>query len=209
VKSDFIAGYKAAAPYKGLLFNCNGQNYLASEGWSTLVDSASVSSYPKSSTSFGPAICSQLLLTSTSKVGRFLYVSDTNQYYLVDAGKKRLISSKSAYDKLSVGLTPAYEVRSWLANRFFTGTAAPVKVPSGSSGGSGTGGTNTGGSSAGGTNTGGTGGSTQVKYTVKSGDTLGGIASRYKISLASLMAANSITNANSIQVGQVLIIPKS
>ena len=63
--------------------------------------------------------------------------------------------------------------------------------------------TNSGGSTGGGN------GSTPVTYTVKSGDTLVGIAARFKTTVAKLIAANGIRNANSIQVGQKLIIPSA
>ena len=38
-------------------------------------------------------------------------------------------------------------------------------------------------------------------------DTLTKIANRFGVTQAALMAANKITNANSIQVGQKLVIP--
>jgi lysozyme len=44
-------------------------------------------------------------------------------------------------------------------------------------------------------------------YTVQSGDTLGGIAARYDVTLSALEQANNIENANLIEVGQVLTIP--
>ena len=44
-------------------------------------------------------------------------------------------------------------------------------------------------------------------YIVQSGDSLSSIASRFSVSLADLMSANSITDANSLDVGQQLIIP--
>lgn len=43
-------------------------------------------------------------------------------------------------------------------------------------------------------------------YLVKAGDTLGSIARRFNLSLSVLMAANKITNADRIYVGQVLIV---
>ncbi|MCC7117710.1 MAG: LysM peptidoglycan-binding domain-containing protein [Anaerolineales bacterium] len=46
-----------------------------------------------------------------------------------------------------------------------------------------------------------------VQYTVQSGDTLGGIALNYGISLETLMQANSITDANQLEVGAVLNVP--
>ena len=44
-------------------------------------------------------------------------------------------------------------------------------------------------------------------YTVRSGDTLGLIASRHDTSVAALVAANSLRNANLIRIGQVLRVP--
>ena len=46
-----------------------------------------------------------------------------------------------------------------------------------------------------------------TNYTVKSGDTLYSIATRYKTTVAALAKANNITNTNVLRVGQVLKIP--
>lgn len=44
-------------------------------------------------------------------------------------------------------------------------------------------------------------------YTVKAGDTLYGIANKFKVSVAQLVSVNKIKNSNIIRVGQVLTIP--
>lgn len=44
-------------------------------------------------------------------------------------------------------------------------------------------------------------------YTVKAGDTLGGIAARHRSSAAAIASANHLTNPNALKVGQVLRIP--
>lgn len=44
-------------------------------------------------------------------------------------------------------------------------------------------------------------------YTVQEGDTLGAIAQTYDVSVENLMAANDLTDANVLHVGQTLIIP--
>ena len=46
-----------------------------------------------------------------------------------------------------------------------------------------------------------------VQYTVQSGDTLGTIAGEYQVTVAQIIAANAITNADQIEVGQLLVIP--
>ena len=46
-----------------------------------------------------------------------------------------------------------------------------------------------------------------VTYTVKPGDTLSGIADLFGITVDDLVRANNIADPNSLQVGQVLIIP--
>lgn len=48
---------------------------------------------------------------------------------------------------------------------------------------------------------------TQRTYTVKSGDTLIGIARRFGVTTTAISQLNNLTNANSIRVGQVLKIP--
>ncbi|CZQ87867.1 lysin motif [Trichococcus palustris] len=49
--------------------------------------------------------------------------------------------------------------------------------------------------------------STGTTYTVKSGDTLYGIALQYGVTVQQIVSANNIANANLIRVGQVLTIP--
>ena len=51
---------------------------------------------------------------------------------------------------------------------------------------------------------------TQAEYTVASGDTCGGIAYRFKITAAQLVAANNLGRTSCfLKVGQKLIIPKT
>ena len=45
-------------------------------------------------------------------------------------------------------------------------------------------------------------------YTVQAGDTLNGIAERFKISMQDLQAKNSITDPNNIFAGQKLVLPE-
>jgi LysM repeat protein len=48
---------------------------------------------------------------------------------------------------------------------------------------------------------------TPTIYSVASGDTLGGIADAYGVTIEALMEANGISNASLISVGEELIIP--
>jgi LysM repeat protein len=49
---------------------------------------------------------------------------------------------------------------------------------------------------------------TPVTYTVRSGDTLFGIASELGIDVEDLMAANGLSNPDTLDVGQVLVVPQ-
>ena len=46
-----------------------------------------------------------------------------------------------------------------------------------------------------------------IIYTVKAGDTLSGIAMKYKTTVAKLMELNEIANPNWINIGQEIMIP--
>jgi len=58
-----------------------------------------------------------------------------------------------------------------------------------------------------GSSTSGTGAPPQRTHTVKSGDTLYGIAIKYGTTVAAIATLNNISNPNNISVGKVLIIP--
>jgi len=63
-------------------------------------------------------------------------------------------------------------------------------------------------SSGGGTTSNGDGGNSSTTYTVRAGDTLGNIGSRYGSSATAIGSANGIQNLNLIRPGQVLTIPR-
>jgi hypothetical protein len=204
VDAEAIAGYNTKTSFSGVKFICNGDTYVASGGEAIIVDPAAVAHLPGKSAKFSDEFCYNLP-QSTNTLGRFIRVAGSKTFYLIDSGKKRPIASYAAYVKLLGDQLPAVTIEASLAARFATGTAAPTKMPTGKATSSSTVGSSTGGT---GTSTGGSG-TAASKYTVKAGDTLSSIASRFAIKLATLMTANKITNANSIQIGQVLTIPKS
>ncbi len=51
------------------------------------------------------------------------------------------------------------------------------------------------------------GSSPEIPYTVKKGDSLGSIASRFGVSLSALSSRNGITSPNLIRIGQKIVIP--
>jgi len=48
---------------------------------------------------------------------------------------------------------------------------------------------------------------TKIPYTVRAGDTLAGIASKFNSTVDDIVKANNLTDANSIKVGQILQVP--
>ncbi|MEY4349638.1 MAG: hypothetical protein RL719_935, partial [Actinomycetota bacterium] len=208
VKEDVLGrlGYTITSKYSGVKLTCNGQVYVAYAGYLIAVESSATSHWPGTSARMGAMLCA-LLEQDYTAVGRFIHVASAKKFYLIDGGKKRPISATSVYRAMLGSQLPAIEVDQAFADRIPTGALAPTKMPVDNpdidnppANGGGTGGS--GGS-------GGTTPTTSVKYTVKSGDTLGAIATRYKVTVAAILAANKLTNANSIKVGQVLTIPKS
>ena len=201
VSAELIAAYNPKSTYSGLKVACGTTIYLPIGGYLYQIDQDAVSHYPGRVTKLGPAICEDRYL-GEQNLGRFIYLRSKKTFYLIDSGKKRPIANTAAYRSLAGEMTPAVEVDAALAARIPTGTAAPTKLPtSGDSTSSGSGSGNSGSNDGSTTST--------TTYTVKAGDTLSAIALRYKVTLSALMSANKITNANSIQVGQVLKIPKS
>ena len=191
-----LVGYDTRYKYSGLKFVCDSETYAALGSLGVRIDADAISHYPGKATKLSSYVCDSMVADSAA-LGRFIRVKDTPTYYLIEAGKKRAISSAAVYRSLAANKTKAVVVDAAFANRIATGTPAPAKLTE----------TNTGGNE--GDSTGGTDGSTAVSYTVKSGDTLAGIAAKFKTTVAKLMAANGIKNANSIQVGQKLTIPSA
>jgi LysM repeat protein len=191
-----LIGYDTRFKFSGLKYVCAGETYAASGGFGVRIEADAVSHYPGAATKLSSYVCDAMVADS-DVLGRFIRVQDTPTYYLIDAGKKRAIASAAAYRALALNKTKAVLVDASFADRIPNGVAAPAKITE----------TNNGGSNGG--STGENGGSTPVTYTVKSGDTLAGIAARFKTTVAKLMTANGIKNANSIQVGQKLTIPSA
>jgi LysM repeat protein len=175
-----IAEYKSIRKYTGLKVVCNGLTYVASDGVLHELDSTAIAAWPGGSLTLNASTCLNFDTTG-EKIGQLIKYSGSTYHVL--AGKRHLIKSNSVYNALVAGHIPFVMVANDLVTRIPLGD--PAKAPS----------------------------TTPVTpptpgktYTVVSGDTLGGIATRYKTTVAKLKTLNKLTSDN-IRVGQVLVLP--
>jgi LysM repeat protein len=207
-----------------LKVTCNAQPHLVVAGKLVRVSAETFTHYPTTARELDPGTCAALSI-SNSAGSRFIRTA-SNQYFLVEDGKKRPIANKARYVALKGSGPSAIAVDAVFANRVPTGskvsastavvadsvsapapvatpaptkptptptvspsptprpTTSPTPTPSPTSSASGS-----------------------KTYTVKSGDTLSGIASRFGTTSRILMDLNSISNANLIKIGQILKLP--
>lgn len=111
------------------------------------------------------------------------YLYHDGQYYTVRIGDT-LSSIARRFDTTTEALMRANGIKN--PNRIYVGQV--LTVPSSGSGG-------------------GTGGVCQREHVVRRGETLSGIAERYRVDPYDLMRSNGISNPNRIYAGQVLCIP--
>jgi LysM repeat protein len=232
VKKSAVSSYERAGVLSGIKVTCSAQPHLVVAGKLVRVSSATFTEYPTASQELDPGTCAKLSISDAAG-SRFIRTS-AGQYFLVEDGKKRPIANKARYVALKGSGPNAIPVDSVFANRVPNGskvtaatpvvvdsvsapapvvtpaptrptptptvaptptptptasatprpTATPTPTPSPTS-------------SAPASKT----------YTVKSGDTLTGIASRFGTTSRILMDLNSITNANLIKIGQILKLP--
>jgi LysM repeat protein len=196
VNDSSLIGYVTKYSFSGLKFVCDGETFIPVNGLALRVEDDAIAEYPGRATKLSSMVCSKFVVES-SPAGLFFKDANTSKYYLVQAGKKRLISSPAAYRKLATGKTKAFVADANLLARIPTGLPAPAAL-----------GTGTGtGETTGGTNSGSTGGSQKtVVYTVAPGDSLNKIAAKFSTTVAKIMATNKISNPNSISVGLKLTI---
>jgi LysM repeat protein len=171
------------------------------------------------------------LTKSANTLGRFVKTAD-KAYYLIDGQTKRAIKTVAAYEKLRGTSAKAALVGPYFLSKIPTGkaagvsvsverfnveapivfpvpsstpTATPVASPSPSASASPK---PTVTATPKPTSTPKPTATAKPKtYTVVAGDLLSKIAAKFGVTTTALMAANKITNANLIKVGQVLIIP--
>jgi LysM repeat protein len=228
LKPDYLKAYNKKANADGVKFSCDAEILIPIAGKFLPVHPVDASAYPGAITALDPLTCAQLPRSST-QLGRFIRTAD-KQIWLVAGGKKRAIATTSQYLVLKGERYPLVAADEAFSARLPIGAKAPASL-----GGTVIGpdtpnptATPTPSSSP-------TASSTPTKsptptptptatktstptptptattkpstYTVVSGDTLTKIATRFGVTQAALMAANKITNPNSIQLGQKLVIP--
>jgi LysM repeat protein len=232
VKKSAVSSYDRAGSLSGVKVTCSAQPHLVVAGKLVRVSAETFSHYPTTARELDPGTCAALSFSNAAG-SRFIRTA-SNQYFLVEDGKKRPIATKARYAALKGSGPNAIPVDSVFANRVPTGskvtastatvadsvsapapvvtpaptrptptptitptpsptasatptprpTATPTPTPSPTSSASGS-----------------------KTYTVKSGDTLSGIASRFGTTSRILMDLNSISNANLIKIGQILKLP--
>ena len=220
VKASQLAGYSTKSKIGGYRVKCDGVEYFAIDGKLRPVLAGYATSYPGKVFTLDSLTC-RTLAKSTTEVGRFIVTGSgtaSAKYYLVQGLKKRLVATKKQY-LLIRGATPAaVPVSGYFASLLPTGSAlaasvktvltVPTPAPSGTP------------SSTPSATPSATPSSTPsatpsstptvkpvVKYTVKSGDTMNGIAARFNVNVNTLASVNGITNLNLISIGQILVIP--
>jgi LysM repeat protein len=192
VKKAEMASYKRSGPIGGVRLTCEGKPYLVVAGKYYPVSVETHSHYPLASRTLDDSTCSTLNLLTTQG-SRFIRDSSMN-YFLVEDGKKRPLANKAQYQALR-GDSPKYlVVDSYFASKIPTGKKVPLKTSAIEDEAA----------------TEAPGGSTESSakvYYVVSGDTLSGIASRFKTTSAILAKLNNISDPSSIRVGQKLNLP--
>jgi LysM repeat protein len=223
-----LAGYRQNAKLTGVKASCGAQEYIVASGKYFKVDAAASVHYPGAALKLTDTTCSKIVMASVD-IGRFIRTPD-KVFWLIQNGKKRQISNAARYESLRAGGLQAVNVDSYFASRIATGSAAPAvlveptvaptptptatstPIPSP---------TTTRSPSPTPTRTATptptptrtvtptvtpSPTSTSFIYTVVSGDTLSGLAVRFKRTVSAIRTANKLTS-DVIRIGQRLLIP--
>ena len=236
LKPEYLKAYNKKANADGMKFSCEAEVLIPIAGKFHSVHPLDASAYPGVITALDPLTCAQLPRTTTA-LGRFIRTADkqiwlvaggkkraiatTAQYLTLKGDRFPLVAVDAAFSaRLPIGAkapavlggtvigpdtptptaspTPtATPTKSPTPTPTATKTPAPTKSPTPTPSAT---------KSPTPTPTP-TATAKPSTYTVVSGDTLTKIANRFGVTQAALMAANKITNANSIQLGQKLVIP--
>jgi LysM repeat protein len=232
--SEQLVGYRQNAKLSGVKVVCDVQTYVAAGGKYFKIDDAAAVHYPGAALKLGDVACTKLVV-SPVEIGRFIRTPD-KVYWLVQGQKRRQIANAAKYEILRTGLLPAEAVDAYFASKFAIGAAAPATLveptptptPSQTSTPTPTAAptptksptvkptvtptptkapTATPKPTVTPTKTPTpTPSSTAFYYTVVSGDTLSGIAVRFKRTVSAIRTANKLTS-DTIKIGQKLLIP--
>jgi LysM repeat protein len=230
LKPEYLKAYNKKANADGVKFSCEAEVLIPVGGKFFPVHPVDASAYPGAITALDPLTCAQLQ-RATAQLGRFIRTAD-KQIWLVAGGKKRAIATTAQYLALKGERYPLIAVDEAFSARLPIGAKAPAvlggtvigpETPSPTASPTATP-TPTKSPTPSATPTKWptptptvtksptptptpTAITKPTSYTVVSGDTLTKIATRFGVTQAALMAANKITNPNSIQLGQKLVIP--
>ena len=189
-----LLGYPSSAtlgPYK---VSCDGQIYVAANSVLHETELADAKELPGVSTKLSASTCA-LLTVSDKKFGRYIghqYVDPISKKtikkaYKIVKGKRLPFKSLALYKVDNKTDVPLIWVDDNFVKNLPLGAQMPVKTvvaPAPEVG--------------------------QPKtYTIKAGDSLSSIATKFKTTVAKLMDLNNLTNANRISVGQVLKLPSA
>ncbi|WP_296632763.1 LysM domain-containing protein [Rhodoluna sp.] len=232
VAASQLAGYYKKTKANGIKYRCDDQYYVVVTGKFHSISASDAADYPGTALKLSEHNC--LAITkATVAMGRFIKTSDTKKIFLIDDGKKRLVASTAAYEKLRGDGLAYVVVGPYFASKIATGTAAPKTMPASEAATEATPSPSTSPSptvspspsaspkptvsatptvspspKASPTPSPSPSVSAPAKtYKVVAGDSITAIAKKFGVTSTALMAANKIANANLIKIGQVLIIP--
>jgi LysM repeat protein len=195
VTKKMMAAYETVGDFGGFKVVCNSRPYISIGGELHRVSDETFAHYPGSVTELNWDTCKTL---SLSKLAASRFIRDSSgKYFLIQNGKKRPLTNRAQYLRLRSKGPAVVLVHKTFANQIRSGSKAPTttapivdktpKAPPASEFAEVS--------------------QTNRTYTVRAGDTLSGIASRFGTTTRVLMSLNNIRNSNLIRVGQVLKLP--
>jgi LysM repeat protein len=221
VTKKALSSYKRSGKLAGVRVTCNAQPHIVVAGKLVRVSAETFAEYPTRSRELDAGTCAALTVSNAAG-SRFIQTPD-KKFFLIEDGKKRPIANRAQYNALRDGGPAFVAVDNAFAARLKTGapvqtgtaavrdevSAAPVvapapvrttPTPTPTPTPTRTPAVATTPAPAPAT-------SSATSYTVKSGDTLSGIAARFGTTTRKLMNLNNITDANRIRIGQELRLP--